>query len=61
MTTIADYLNDLVADIEKKYGELLDDELTPEEYNDVREDLINDTLQIIKERIVGEIWPTLKM
>lgn len=61
MTTIADYLNDLVTDIEKKYGELLDDELTPEEYNDVREDLINDTLQIIKERIVGEIWPTLKM
>jgi len=55
MTTIADYLNDLVTDIEKKYGELLDDELTPEEYNDVREDLINDTLQIIKERIVGEI------
>ena len=55
MTTIADYLNDLVTDIEKKYGELLDGELTPEEHNDVREDLINDTLQIIKERIVGEI------
>ena len=55
MTTIADYLNDLVSEVTDKYHEMINGELTPEEYTDVREDLINDTLEIIKERIVGEV------
>lgn len=51
MTTLKDILNDL---IEQTTDELKPEQMSEKEYNDAKIDLLDEYLQIIKDRLIGE-------
>lgn len=54
MTTLKDYLRDLMDEAVKLKGEYESTEMTPVEYEDSKDDLLDEYIDIIKKRIIGE-------